>query len=181
MNKLKKNLLIVLSLIVMYIVFKQGYVPNSIIYFSGIKHAFYTPTDFYNYNIKDDNFNFYKKGYSEKYDIDFKYFTRYTISMRDKNKRIPQEVDNKQYEFQGIIKIDFFFKNKLIKTDYINNWNRCIIEDSLYCSSCELFDFLFPMENTYKDLSIKLTVIEPIKLSNSNDLYLYIGASSVYR
>lgn len=180
MNKKKLSLYLIGILIPIYLIFGLGYLPTFISSITGIKYLFSKPDNFWKDIICDD-FNFYTKGYSKKYDLDYNYFTRYSISIEDDNKKFYQKIDGKRYKFLGKIKLEYFSNNVLIKTDYITKWQSCGVQDSSFYRSCELKDFIIPIKNRYKDLSIKLTVIKPIKYNPENKFKLYISTVNFYR
>ena len=75
--------------------------------------------------------------------------------------------------------MEYFSSNKLIKEDFIVKWLRGTYASVFkYMESYELLNFTIPIANQYKDLSITLTVIEPMQYySPENKLKLSIGAT----
>ncbi len=182
MNKksLVKKLIIIL--IPIYIIFGLGYLPSFIVYFTGLKYVFFTPEDYWK-KIVNDNFDFYTKGFSKTYDLNYKYFTQYAINIKDENEKILEYSNGKLYKFRGKIKVEYFGNNSLIKTEYIHKWYTCSISqrNKSYLSGCELGYFSIPLFNKYKNLSIKLTVVEPLRFNSANKFKLYISPIQVYR
>jgi hypothetical protein len=72
----------------------------------------YQPIDLYKPILCDD-FKF-QKGFEKIYKPDFKYSEIYDISIYDKGEKIPIE-----YHFKGKIRIDFYLKDKIIRSEII--------------------------------------------------------------
>lgn len=177
----KKSLIkkIIIILVPIYIVFGLGYLPSFIGNIMHIKYFFSTPKDYWK-DIVYDDFDFYTKGYSKIYKLDYKYFTLYSIAMVDENEKLPDMINGEIYEFKGKIKVEFFSDKKLIQEDYILAWERGFVsKKSIYfIYAYELKSFTIPVANQYKNLSVKLTVVEPMKYYNpKNKLKISIGAT----
>jgi len=177
MNKksfFKKFIIILISLSV---IFGLGYLPSFIGDIMHVKYLFSTPKDYWN-DIVSDDFDFYTKGFTKTYDLNYKYFTHYTIDMVDKNKKLPYKINGEYYKFDGKIKVEYFSGNILIEEDYITKWitgGYSVVFK--YMEYYKLSNFTIPINNQYKNLSIKLTVIQPMKYNPENKLKLSIGAT----
>lgn len=168
----KKSLIkkVIIISIPIYIIFGLGYSPSFFGKLMHFKYIFSHPDDYFT-KLVDDDFDFYTTGYSKTYKLDYKYFSLYSIAMIDENKKLPYRLNGELYVFKGKIKADFFSNNKIIKTEYITDWERgFFVKNSIrFINSYILKYFTIPIANQYKDLSVKLTVIEPMKYYNPNN------------
>ena len=131
-------------------------------------HLLTMPDDLY-HSIVKDNFLFWVKDFSMTYDIEAKYSDNYAISIVcHKSPYIPSGWDSEKqkYEFKGKLKVQFYYKDKLILTDEIKQIKAIfyVKNDMKYLKKIELYRFNIPLKKRYKNnLSLKLSVIEPDK------------------
>jgi len=178
MNKKSLAKKIIIILVPIYIIFGLGYLPSIIGDIMHIKYLFSTPKDYWQ-DIVSDDFDFYTKGFSQTYDLNYKYFTLYSIDMVDENKKLPYKINGEHYKFDGKIKVEYFSGKKLIKEDYITKWMTGGYSMPFkYMKYYELLNFTIPINNHFKNLNIRLTVIQPIKYNSENKLKLSIGSTT---
>ncbi len=166
-----------------------------VIYFESIKrfifgliffsHFIFPPVDLFEPIVFDD-FNFTKKGYSKQYDLNYKYFDNYMIEITSKEKYIgrvlAEEAPNKDgiNKLYGKIKIDYYSNKKILKTNYIttHSGGAYSTTSASYFSTIVLDSFYLPFEQKYyNNLSVRVTVIEPVQKLLSNELIVRIGCS----
>lgn len=177
----KKSLIkkIIIILVPIYIIFGLGYFPSFVAKVMHFKYLFSYPGDYFTKLVYED-FDFYTKDYSKTYKLDYKYFTLYSIQIVDENEKLPDMINGEHYQFKGKLKLDYFSGNQLILTEYIEKWERGFFSkvSTNFLYAYELKNFTIPIANQYKDLSITLTVIEPMQYySPENKLKLSIGAT----
>ena len=138
----------------------SGYYMNFIhmpVGFSRFCHLFFPPKDLYKPIVTDD-FSLDEKGLTKRYFIKPKYSTIYEILfLVDQKSGIDQK-----YKFNGKIKAEFFYKDKLLFENLINNqyYSLFISKTNSYIL-IGILNFDIPLQNKYKDnISIKLTVME---------------------
>ncbi|MFK2821971.1 hypothetical protein ACH5BK_03205 [Arcobacter sp. YIC-80] len=179
---MNKNLLIkiVAFFIPLYLIFGLGYLPSFYAKVMHFRYFFSTPDDYFIKVVDDNKFDFYTKDYSKTYKLNYKYFTLYSIQIEDKNKKISSVFFNsREYQFDGELIVEYFSKDIRISKQVLSSVSRAFYsKNSLeYFSSFELTTFPIPIANKFKDLSIKLTVLKPIKFNSENKLKLSIGAT----
>lgn len=124
------------------------------------------PEDLYK-PIVYDNFDFHKIGFSKSYKLNYKYFDTYEIEIVDKEKKIPSGFleTNKEFSLDGKIKIEFFSNDNLIYKKIVNDvvGGAFNINDFNFYETVVLLTFDIPIDiNYFNNLSMKLTVLEPI-------------------
>ena len=145
-----------------------------------LRHFFHLavgPKDIYE-PILVDTFKFYEKGFSKTYLLQVKYLDSYEIGFLSTKQNIA-----KNYEFDGKLKVEFLYKNKLIFESVTTSILTAGYAegDMEHYKEVSLLDFVIPLKGRYKNhISVKLTVLEPDKqLENFGDsIKLYIGVSA---
>lgn len=151
--------------------------------FLSINHFVFTPKKELYKPIVYDDFNFYEKGYSKTFKLNYKYIDRYEIDMLDETHKIPTGRYNKseEYKLNGKIQFDFYSNDKLIKTEITESGGG-----GAYASDMEYFEFIvlrmfnIPMEyKYYKNMTLKVTVLEPIADLENKNLKISIRVTSI--
>lgn len=153
----------------------KGFVPMPI----GVRHIFhlvFSPKDLLQ-PVVEDNFKFYEANYSRTYKLKPKYLDFYEIGVSFKEGGI-----SSKYKFTGKLKAEFFYKDKLVFEKLITSMGAAVFLDNRMEKFKEfgLLTFEMPLSSKYaRDISVKLTVIEPDKeLEKYKEaIRLYIGVS----
>ncbi|MBU4477667.1 MAG: hypothetical protein KKH34_01020 [Candidatus Omnitrophica bacterium] len=181
MNKILMVFVIAAVLMVVFLVFaKSNLIPV------GIKRTFHImtmPADLFEPILKD-KFLFWKKGFSKTYKLSPKYSDIYAVGFICENEKIPSGWGKKggKYRFMGLIQANFYWKNKKIFTETIENHvsGFYVKGDMNYYREIEFINFEIPLKGKYKkDISLELTVIEPDEYLRQfeNSIKLYVGVS----
>ena len=118
------------------------------------------------------------KGYSKAFNLNLKYLDSYSLGITNGDIGFPEK-----YRFKGKLKLQFFYKNKLIREAEIEEQDI-----AYYMTTSPGFDyreinlayFDIPLDHRYKNnLSLKVTVIEPDPhiAEFGKDLKIVIGVS----
>lgn len=140
-------------------------------------HLLTVPKDLYT-PIVYDHFDFSKKGTTITYSLIPKYFDIYALSISFPNEKI-----SSKYKFQGKLKIEFLYKEKIVLEKIADQNISALYADkemSLY-KRITLLNFIVPIYNKYKDnLSVRVSVIETDNLLEKykDSTMLHIAVSS---
>ncbi|WP_375724182.1 hypothetical protein LXN10_01410 [Arcobacter sp. KX21116] len=151
--------------------------------FLSIKHFVFTPAEELYKPIIYDDFNFYKKGYSKTFKLNYNFIDRYEIDLLDETHKIPTGRYNKseKYKLNGKIQFDFYSNDKLIKTEITQSTGGgAYASDMKYFEFIVLMMFNIPMEyKYYKNMTLKVTVLEPIADLENKNLKLSVRVTSI--
>lgn len=186
MNYIKKYHIIVKVISIITIIF---FVLNEWIFivvaapFLSMNHFIFTPVKELYKPIVYEDFDFYKKGYSKIFKLNYQYIDRYEINMLDESHKIPSGFFNKSetYKLNGKIQFDFYSNDKLIKTEITEStMGGAYADDMKYFEFIVLRMFNIPMNyKYYKNMSLKVTVLEPISELENKNLKLSIRVTSI--
>lgn len=174
-NKIFIGLLLLLIFVVVFLKVIKGFIPLPI-WARHIINMAIEPQDLYQ-PIVTDKFLFYRKGFSKTYSLEPKYLDSYAIGFYSEDNSIYS-----QYKFNGKIKADFFYKDRLLFTKTTTSINAAwyVENDMKYYKKVSLMDFDIPLKGKYKDnISVVLTVLETDReLEKFGDsIKLYIAVS----
>ena len=141
-------------------------------------HLASPPEDLYKPIITDD-FLFYEKGFTRTYSLQPKYLDFYNIGFLVENCNL-----SSKYKFSGKVKVDFYWKDKLLCSKQIISQISAAYSNSdlKHFSDVLLLSFEIPFQGKYKDdISVRLTVLEPDEgLKEYGDsIKLFIGVSPI--
>jgi len=129
---------------------------------------------------RTEDFRLDVKGYSKTFDLNLKYLDKYSLGMTNGNIGFPEK-----YQFHGKLKLQFFYKNKLVREKEVDKQDVSYYmtgenSKSGYFREITLTYFDIPLDRKYKDnLSLKVIVIEPDTKINEfgKELKIVIGVS----
>ncbi len=145
------------------------------------KHILYLvfpPKDLYEPIVKD-NFLFYEKGFTKTYSLQPKYFVSHNIGFLIESGNL-----SSKYKFSGTVKVDFYWKDKLLFSKEITSHISAAYSnnDLKHFSDVRLLCFEIPFQGKYaNEISVRLTVLEPDEnLKQYGDsIKLFIGVGSL--
>jgi hypothetical protein len=160
------------------LVFKsvKGFLPVPI-WMRHLIHLMAEPKNLYQ-PIIVDKFLFYEQGVTKVYNLTPNYFDIYEIGFFVDGTGIEAT-----YKFKGKIKAEFYWKDNLLFDRMITSMDQGWYKenDMSHYKQISLMKFEIPLLNRYaKDISIKLTVIDPDLQTKSlgDSINLYIGVSA---
>jgi hypothetical protein len=136
----------------------MGFVPLPMVVRS-FGHLLINPIDLCQ-PIVTDTFPFYEKGFSKTYPLKPKYLDYYEVGFQNE-----KEDKFVEYSFNGTIKAEFFWKDKLLfeKITALKIRGGYVEKEGRYFKIVYLFEFFeIPLQGRYKEnISVRLTVVEP--------------------
>lgn len=162
--------------VLLFIKTTKGFIPLPM----GLRQLMYLampPDDLYEPIVKD-NFLFYEKGFTKTYSLQPKYLVSYNIGFLIESGNL-----SSKYKFSGKVKVDFYWKGKLLFSKEITSHISASYADNdlKHFSDVRLLRFEIPFQGKYiDDISMRLTVLEPDEnlkqYGDSIKLFIKVGS-----
>ena len=135
----------------------MGFIPVPM-WIRSVTHLIIEPKDLFK-PIITDNFPFYEKGFAKTYYLKPKYLDYYEMGFLNE-----KEGKFLNYSFKSKIKVQFFWKDKLLFEKITTPGIRggYMEKEGKYFQEVSFLKFGIPLQGKYKEnISVKLTVLEP--------------------